>query len=181
MMLCVCPSYSADYRMVKMLLSHGAQVNVADVVGNTPLHTATIYGHTELVKLLLQHSAEVYRKGQHGALAIHMAAREGHANLVRLFCQFAEVCILYFIHMKILAWLVHGGEGMRRRGREDRKEGRIGLEEGKGKSGKLPVVTLRVKMVGYFNKGVTGTHMPKNCLYMHKYLFLSNCWLDMVY
>jgi len=85
--------YSADYRMVKMLLSRGAQVNEVDVVGNTPLHTATIYGHTELVKLLLQHSAEVYKKGQHGALAIHMAAHEGHANLVRLFCQFAEVCL----------------------------------------------------------------------------------------
>jgi len=84
--------------MVKMLLSHGAQVNVADMAGNTPLHTATIYGHTELVKLLLQHAAEVYRKGQHGALAIHMAAHEGHANLVRLFCQFAEVRFLYLIH-----------------------------------------------------------------------------------
>jgi len=79
--------------MVKMLLSRGAQVNEADMAGNTPLHTATIYGHTELVKLLLQHAAEVYRKGQHGALAIHMAAHEGHANLVRLFCQFAEVSI----------------------------------------------------------------------------------------
>jgi len=79
--------------MVKMLLSRGAQVNEADMVGNTPLHTATIYGHTELVKLLLQHAAEVYKKGQHGALAIHMAAHEGHANLVRLFCQFAEVLV----------------------------------------------------------------------------------------
>jgi len=77
-----------------MLLSRGAQLNEADVAGNTPLHTATIYGHTELVKLLLQHSsAEVYTRGQHGALAIHMAAHEGHANLVRLFCQFAEVCV----------------------------------------------------------------------------------------
>jgi len=95
---CTCVLYSADCRMVKMLLSRGAQVNVADMAGNTPLHTATIYGHTELVKLLLQHAAEVYRKGQHGALAIHMAAHEGHANLVRLFCQFAEVYFLYFIH-----------------------------------------------------------------------------------
>ena len=94
----VCTLCRADCRMVKMLLSRGAQVNVADVVGNTPLHTATIYGHTELVKVLLQHSAEVYRKGQHGALPIHMAAHEGHANLVRLFCQFAEVgrYILFF-------------------------------------------------------------------------------------
>lgn len=83
----------ADYRMVKMLLSRGAQVNQTDISDNTPLHTATIYGHTELVKLLLQHSAEVYKKGHHGALAIHMAAHEGHANLVRLFCQFAEVGI----------------------------------------------------------------------------------------
>ena len=93
--VCVCAcvrACRADYRMVKMLLSRGAQVNEADTVGNTPLHTATIYGHTELVKLLLQHAAEVYRKGQHGALPIHMAAHEGHANLVRLFCQFAEVC-----------------------------------------------------------------------------------------
>ena len=77
-----------------MLLSRGAQLNEADMAGNTPLHTATIYGHTELVKLLLHHAAEeVYRKGQHGALPIHMAAHEGHANLVRLFCQFAEVRI----------------------------------------------------------------------------------------
>jgi len=80
-----------------MLLSRGAQVNVADMAGNTPLHAATIYGHTEFVKLLLQHAAEVYRKGQNGALAIHMAAHEGHANLVRLFCQFAEVCVCVFM------------------------------------------------------------------------------------
>ena len=78
-----------------MLLSRGAQVNEADKADNTPLHTATIYGHTELVKLLLQNSAEVYKKGQHGALPIHMAAHEGHANLVRLFCQFAEVRTQY--------------------------------------------------------------------------------------
>ena len=85
--------------MVKMLLSRGALVNEADADGNTPLHAATIYGHTELVKLLLQHAAEVYQKGQHGALAIHMAAHEGHANLVRLFCQFAEVNIfIFFVH-----------------------------------------------------------------------------------
>ena len=83
--------FSADYRMAKMLLSHGAQANLPDVSGNTPLHTATIYGHMELVKLLLQHGADVYKKGQYGAIPVHMAAREGHASLVRLFCQFSEV------------------------------------------------------------------------------------------
>jgi ankyrin repeat protein len=83
--------FRADYRMAKMLLTRGAQPNLPDLSANTPLHTATIFGHMELVKLLLQHGADVYKKGQHGALPIHMAAREGHANLVRLFCQFSEV------------------------------------------------------------------------------------------
>jgi ankyrin repeat protein len=80
--------------MAKMLLTHGAQPNLADTAGNTPLHVATIFGHMELVKLLLQHGADVYKKGQYGALPVHMAAREGHASLVRLFCQFSEASIV---------------------------------------------------------------------------------------
>ena len=83
MLLC----YRADYRMAKILLSRGAQANVPDSSGNTPLHVATIFGHMELVKLLIYQGGDVYKKGQHGAISIHIAAHEGHANIVRLLCQ----------------------------------------------------------------------------------------------
>ena len=77
--------------MAKLLLSKGAALDRTDSAGNTPLHVATLYGHTQLVRLLAKSGADLYKQGHFGALPLHMAAREGHTHLVTLFCYTFEV------------------------------------------------------------------------------------------
>jgi len=65
-----------NFKIVKLLLEHGAQVNTRDSNGNTPLIYAIKYGcpFTEdgykIVKLLLQHGAIVNSKNNDGETAI---------------------------------------------------------------------------------------------------------------
>jgi ankyrin repeat protein len=50
-----------------MLLKHGADINAPKLNGDTPLHAASINGHTEIVRLLLEHGADrraCYQYGQ---------------------------------------------------------------------------------------------------------------------
>ena len=43
--------------IVKLLLDHGANIDVKDNDGETPIYRAAVKGHTETVKLLLDHGA----------------------------------------------------------------------------------------------------------------------------
>ena len=44
--------------MVELLIGHGAEVNVKDYEGQTPLWSANENGHTEIVELLKKHGAK---------------------------------------------------------------------------------------------------------------------------
>lgn len=48
--------------------------------GNTPLHLATLQGHTEVVKLLSALEADLGVRDQAGYEPVHMAALHGHVN-----------------------------------------------------------------------------------------------------
>lgn len=43
---------------VEQLINNGADVDVADGDGDTPLHVATLYDYTEIIELLKQHGGE---------------------------------------------------------------------------------------------------------------------------
>lgn len=64
--------------LVKLLLSHGARLDVRDIYGSPPLHIAAHAGHKDTVKALLAGEADVNEKGAYGELAIHWAAAKGH-------------------------------------------------------------------------------------------------------
>ena len=62
--------------MAKVLLDHGAAVNVADRDGGwTPLHIAVCGGPPELVRLLLEHGADINQRDEYGWQPIHRALR----------------------------------------------------------------------------------------------------------
>ena len=61
--------FFGNYEFTKMLLDHGANVNLQDHCGSTPLHCAlnAIAGDKEkIIKLLLQHGADSKIKDNYG-------------------------------------------------------------------------------------------------------------------
>jgi ankyrin repeat protein len=70
--------------VVKYLLEAGADVTLADEVGNAALHQAAGGGHAEIVRLLLSGSkAELNVRGQHGMTPLLLALSQGHAEVVK--------------------------------------------------------------------------------------------------
>ena len=61
--------------LVQLLVEKGADVNVANVSGNTPLHIATEMGNEPLVNFLLDHGADAKAKNNIGDTLLHSAGR----------------------------------------------------------------------------------------------------------
>ena len=59
---------------VKKLIAQGADVNVVDEYGRTPLHITAAAGQVEIVKLLLAHGARLEIKDNAGRTPLHYAA-----------------------------------------------------------------------------------------------------------
>lgn len=87
---------------VKLLIYLGADVNIQDETGNSPLHTAirsiektrrikdivlkenAIKRYVELVDILMQHSADLHVRNIYGDTPLHLAAREGHIRGIKI-------------------------------------------------------------------------------------------------
>ena len=72
------------YALAKLLIDHGAEVNVAQHGGWTPLHEAAAHGQNEIVKLLLDHGAKRGATSEDGKTPIDMARQNGHKKTVKL-------------------------------------------------------------------------------------------------
>jgi ankyrin repeat protein len=70
--------------VVRLLLEHGADINVQDEDGWTPLHWASMNGALEVVRLLLEHGSEVEAKHNGGKTTLQVAVDRGHAEVVEL-------------------------------------------------------------------------------------------------
>ena len=74
-------------RIVKLLLSHKADVNSRNKRGGTPLHGASQEGHLASVVALLQAGADPLLSKHDGNLPIHQAAQNNHTEVVRILIE----------------------------------------------------------------------------------------------
>jgi len=79
--------YFKDGSVLRFLLAHGADINVQNQFGETPLHFASFNGALEVVRLLLEHGADVQAKNNDGKTALQEAA-EGHDEVVELLREY---------------------------------------------------------------------------------------------
>ncbi len=80
--------------MVKVLITHGADLNSLDDLGRTPLHVAVAYHSTEIVKLLIDAGADINRREefQGGRTSLYYAIdRENLENVKLLIAAGADV------------------------------------------------------------------------------------------
>ena len=72
-----------DRELVRILIEGGANVNVKDVFGDTPLHAAIEQGNNDMVILLVEAEANVDAKDSFGDTALHRAISKGDTSIVR--------------------------------------------------------------------------------------------------
>jgi ankyrin repeat protein len=75
-------AYSGHVEIVKILIDHGADVNLKGEAWCGPLHAAALGGHVEVVKLLLHHGADVNIFSHNKPL--HYAAMNGHIEVAQI-------------------------------------------------------------------------------------------------
>jgi hypothetical protein len=68
---------------VKVLLEAGADPNVKDERGCTPLYNATRFGHIDVVKVLLEAGADLNAKVWGGVKVLSWAVSHGHTEIVK--------------------------------------------------------------------------------------------------
>lgn len=69
--------------IVRMLLQHGADVNLKSRDGSTALHYAVAAAHEDTAKLLLDYRVDAAQPDQYGETAEDLARNSGHDNLAR--------------------------------------------------------------------------------------------------
>jgi len=75
-----------------LLLKHGAEPNVADARGITPLHNAAFLGHTAVVEHLLARGARVDAAAASGETPLMVATAGGHSFVVQELLRNAANC-----------------------------------------------------------------------------------------
>ena len=74
----------SNCEIAKLLLDHGAMIDVMDSSGSTPLRDAAEWGRKDKVELLLDRGADVNGKDRGGWTPLRFAAVNKHLEIVRL-------------------------------------------------------------------------------------------------
>jgi len=89
--------------LLDMMLEKGAEINMENKWGETPLHGAAAKGLIDTTKYLLEHDADVDAANTFGETALHKACRTGALPLVQTLVQFnANIRISGYCGMHVL-------------------------------------------------------------------------------
>ena len=80
-------SFYGNTAIARLLLEHGANVNVQDQNGGTPLIMAAVNNHTETVETLLDAGAQVDRPDVHGFSPLLVSATKGYLQPAQLLAR----------------------------------------------------------------------------------------------
>ena len=101
--------------LVELLLKAGANANLQDDTGFTPLNTAAEHGHIEVMRLLLAHGADPnlacpsdQASTVNGQAPIHSAAIRGDVEMLRLLVDKGALLNLQSKAGTPLCWAVRG-------------------------------------------------------------------------
>ncbi|KAF5005773.1 hypothetical protein FDECE_7802 [Fusarium decemcellulare] len=81
---------SHDFGIVKLLTEHGANVNMSDRYGASPLHMAVRSDNFEVVRYLLKHGADAEACNNIGKTPLMEAVKKSFFDIVRLLLQKAD-------------------------------------------------------------------------------------------
>ena len=76
-----------DYDIIRLFLEKGANPNLSDKNGKTPLMNASYKGNLTIVKMLLEFGADPTLKDYKGQSALDMAQKKGYQDVIQLLNQ----------------------------------------------------------------------------------------------
>ena len=86
-------------KTVRLLISHGADVNALDMTDSTPLHMASFSWTPEVVRILIENGASVNVQNETHLTPLHRASFLGNPENVRLLIEHgADVTALDWSH-----------------------------------------------------------------------------------
>ena len=79
------PTSFVEYHkdVVRVLLNAGADPNIADDVGDTPLHVAAAYGHKMVVEMLLNAGADANMENNNRETPLYWAKRHSQKDAIK--------------------------------------------------------------------------------------------------
>ena len=75
--------YDEHVDMIEKMLKLGVNPNIANMNGDTPLHTAASLGYNQIVELLVKYEANINIKNNNGDTPIDLAVEEGHDDIAQ--------------------------------------------------------------------------------------------------
>jgi ankyrin repeat protein len=79
-----------DAELAKLSIEKGADVNLQDNNGYTPLMIAANFGHIDIVTLLVKNGADVKIQANNGETALSLAEKKGHEKVINFLKDIAD-------------------------------------------------------------------------------------------
>ena len=80
-------AYWNNYMATRLLLEHGADANIQDINGDTPLHWSVRRGFFKVSQLLIESGCNINVQNNKGRTPLYTAAMNNHENLVTLLLE----------------------------------------------------------------------------------------------